>query len=92
MLSWSSLAMAWNPVANALSPGDFGRELARLRVGAERGLVELVFLQECVERAALPMMAELDAGDFIRDRTLTFGDLQHLVLGHEQEGRRLIHG
>src|SRR3989442_1788041 len=71
-------------------PGVGVRAAHNQREGTERRVVELVFLQERVERAALAMMTELHARDVVRDRALAFSNAHHLVLWHEQERRLLV--
>src|SRR5260370_10601114 len=86
------------PRSQPVEAGRLRRELPGVGVraahnqceGTERRVVELVFFQERVERAAVAMMAELDARDVVRDGALAFSNAHHLVLWHEQERRLLV--
>src|SRR5262245_28296182 len=86
------------PRRQRVEPGRLGRELTGLRVRApddkrqrlQGPVLELVLVEERVERAPFVVMAELDAGDVVGGRRFTFGDLAHLVRGYKQKGRLFV--
>src|SRR5260370_4752676 len=45
----------------------------------------MVLLHQCIERALLAVMAELDALHIVRSCALSLSHLHHLVFRHEQE-------
>ena len=61
------------------------------RQGAEGRVVEAVLVEEGVERTALALVAELDAGHVVGDGPLALGHGHDLTVGHEQEGGSLVH-
>src|SRR5438477_220243 len=82
------------PRGNGIEAGGLGRELAGVgvsaaddqRQGLKRGIVQLVLVEEGVERAVVAVVAELDSRNVVRSRPFALGLLHDLTRGDEQEG------
>src|SRR2546422_7959686 len=57
---------------------------------AERRILELVFLQKRIERAAVSDVSELHPRNVVRDGPFTLGDRHDLVGRHEEKRRALV--
>src|SRR5439155_8390762 len=74
------------------TPGFLG-DAARVGIGAshdegeglERGVRQAVLVEEGIERAALPVMAELDPRDVVRRGALARGRRHHIGVGDEEK-------